>query len=236
LDCIRWSNCPKQTQSQVNQLSIELWRQLAVTLVGIYLHGSLATGCFNPVRSDIDLLVITRQRLLVEAKKQLIETLLRVSRSPHPIEISFLCFDDLHPWRYPTPFDLHYSEDWREQYTRDLVSDRWHHWSRDATDNDLAAHITMTKMRGVCLWGRPIDSVFPDVPREDFADSIASDLKWALERLDKDPVYGVLNACRIYAYFKDTLAYCFTRNLDISKNFRLGLSCFRVLFLSRFLF
>jgi len=27
------------------------------SLVGIYLHGSAAMGCFNPAKSDIDLLV-----------------------------------------------------------------------------------------------------------------------------------------------------------------------------------
>ena len=28
-------------------------------LTGVYLHGSLAMGCFNPQKSDIDLMVVT---------------------------------------------------------------------------------------------------------------------------------------------------------------------------------
>jgi streptomycin 3"-adenylyltransferase len=166
------------------------------------------------VRSDIDLLLITRRRLSRETKKQLIETLLRISRSPHPLEISFLCLDNLHPWQYPTPFDLHYSEDWRAQYVRDLALDRWQQWTREVKDNDLAAHLTVTKMRGVCLWGEPIDSVFPEVPRADFADSIASDLKWALQRWDRYPVYGVLNACRVCAYFEEGLILSKTEGVE----------------------
>ena len=30
-------------------------------LIGIYLHGSLAMGCFNEKKSDIDLLVVVKQ-------------------------------------------------------------------------------------------------------------------------------------------------------------------------------
>ncbi len=188
---------------QVSQLVKEFQNQLE-NLIGIYLHGSLATGCFNPAKSDIDLLVITHHRLSAEAKKLLIETLLRISNSPHPLETSFLCFDDLRPWQYPTPFDLHYSEDWREKYESDLGPGEWQNWPiEEQRDSDLAAHITMTKARGICLLGEPVGQVFPDVPGEDFAASIASDLEWALKRLDKYPVYSVLNACRVHAYFKD---------------------------------
>jgi len=205
LDCIRWSNCPAKTQVQVDRLLIALQHQLKEVLVGIYLHGSLATGCFNPTKSDVDLLVVVHQRLLPEMKRHLIETLLGISKLPHPIEISFLNISDLHPWQYPTPFELHYSEDWRKQFEQDLVSEQWQHWFDGATDNDLAAHITVTKKHGVCLWGESIDSVFPDVPHEDFALSIASDLKWTLERLDRLSVYGVLNACRVCAFFQNGL-------------------------------
>ena len=203
MDCFRWDNCPKQTQEQISQLVTEFRHQLNENLVGIYLHGSLATGCFNPAKSDIDLLVVLHQRLLSKTKERLVKTLLHSSKSPHPLEISFLKFNDLHPWQYPTPFVLHYSEDWREKYTKDSASGNWQYWPIERqTDNDLAAHITVTKKRGVCLWGEPINQTFPDVPRQDFADSITSDLVWAREKADKIAVYAVLNACRIYAYFK----------------------------------
>ncbi len=205
MDCIRWDNCPKQTLEQISQLVTEFRHQLNENLVGIYLHGSLATGRFNPAKSDIDLLVVLHQQLLAKTKERLVKTLLRGSKSPHPLEISFLRLSDLHPWQYPTPFVLHYSEDWREKYTKDSVSGNWQYWPwpiDEQTDNDLAAHITVIKERGVCLWGEPINQTFPDVPRQDFADSITSDLVWAWERADKLATYAVLNACRIYAYFK----------------------------------
>ena len=37
-------------------------------LVGIYLHGSLAAGCFHWERSDIDFLVVVRRPLTVDKK------------------------------------------------------------------------------------------------------------------------------------------------------------------------
>jgi len=186
----------------------ELQGLLTGNLIGIYLHGSLAAGCFNPRLSDIDLLAVTRRHLASETQRSLIEVLLRTSRAPHPLEISFLCQADMVPWQYPTPFDLHYSEDWRDKYTQELATGAWRQWAEEQhTDEDLAVHITVTRAWGICLWGEPIVRVFPEVPARDFAASITADLQWALERLETSPVYGVLNACRIYAYFKEGHIY-----------------------------
>lgn len=174
-------------------------------MIGVYLHGSLAMGCFNPATSDIDLLVVTRHKIPITTKKSLVELLLFVSGSPQPVEISFLDQGDLVPWRHPTPFDLHYSEDWRKSFSEDLATNRWKHLDEQPqTDPDLAAHITVMRQRGIALWGEAIQTVFPPVPREDYLASIISDLKWARERLGQDAglAYGVLNSCRVYAYHR----------------------------------
>ena len=34
---------------------------LGENLAGVYLHGSAAMGCFNPVKSDLDLLAVVRE-------------------------------------------------------------------------------------------------------------------------------------------------------------------------------
>ena len=39
---------------------------LGSRLVGLYIHGSLASGEFNPQTSDIDFLVVTRSSLLLK--------------------------------------------------------------------------------------------------------------------------------------------------------------------------
>ncbi len=196
-----WPDCPPPVRAQVGGFLAEVRELLGENLVGVYLHGSLAMGCFNPECSDIDLLVVTRTGMSVETKRAVIEMLLRCSGRPVPIEISFLREEDLHPWRYPTPFDLHYSETWRAQNERHLATGEWRGWNRTRyRDPDLAAHITITRHRGVCLHGEPIGDVFPEVPAEDYVAALLYDFEDARDEIAKNPVYGVLNLCRVYEY------------------------------------
>lgn len=201
---IGWHSCPDETNQQVQALLAELPKQLEGNLIGVYLHGSLALGCFNPLTSDVDLLALADHKISLLTKKALVHLLLSLSGAPHSIEISFLCQEDLTTWQYPTPYELHYSETWRKRFSEDLTTGNWKQWGEQSqTDVDLAAHITMTKSRGICLWGTPLDKVFPDVPPKDYIASIVSDLRWTLERLDQISVYGVLNSCRVYAYLQE---------------------------------
>jgi predicted nucleotidyltransferase len=198
-----WPNCPTPTQQQLKQYIQEVEAELAGNLVGIYLHGSLAMGSFNPERSDLDLLVVTRQPMSLGTKRRLAETLLKSSGQPRPIEISFLRRDDMVPWQYPTPYDFHYSEMWRESFQRELGSGAWQGWNDSQRfDPDLAAHITITNYRGLCLAGAAIEELFPPVPRQDYLDSIIGDVRDGLENIIGNPVYGILNACRTYGYLR----------------------------------
>ncbi|MCG8350682.1 MAG: DUF4111 domain-containing protein [Chloroflexales bacterium] len=204
MSTVGWTSFPDAPNQQLRRLLDECVRQLDGNLRGVYLHGSLALGCFNPRTSDIDLLVLTERTIPLYTKKTLVECLLSISGAPHDLEISFLRQEDVLPWRYPTPYDLHYGEDWRERYATDLASDAWRRWDEQPhTDPDLAAHIMVTKHRGMCLWGEPIEQVFPDVPHHDYLASIVADLKWARERLAQIAVYGILNSCRVYAYLRE---------------------------------
>ncbi len=60
-----WSDCPADVQVQIECLTETFKIQIAENLIGIYLHGSLAFGCFNPLRSDIDLLVVTQREMTI---------------------------------------------------------------------------------------------------------------------------------------------------------------------------
>ncbi len=201
-----WNNCPAEVQQQIEHLCEGFRLRLAENLVGVYLHGSLATGCFNPLRSDIDLLVITHDRIAIETKRSLARFLLDASLNPSPIEISFLRCDDLHPWRHPTPFDFHYSEDWRDKFERESSDNSWKEWNAtERFDDDLAAHIMVLNHRGVCLYGQPISKVFPSVPKQDFVQAILDDVlspKFGLGAVLQYPVYVVLNSCRTLAFLQ----------------------------------
>ena len=39
-------------------------------LVGVYLHGSVAMGCFNPLKSDLDLIVVAERPLSDPVKRR----------------------------------------------------------------------------------------------------------------------------------------------------------------------
>lgn len=200
-----WPDCPQPVREQINGFTESIIRILGDNLAGIYLQGSLAMGCFNPARSDIDLLVITQQGMTPETLREAARIVLQYSGNPSPFELSFLPQSYLHPWHYPTPFDFHFSEEWREKTSQQLSSGGWHSWNSAAlpTDPDLAAHITITRARGICLAGQPILDVFPPVPRADYIDSIMADFDFARKGMADNPVYAVLNFCRIYGYLRE---------------------------------
>ncbi len=157
-----WDSCPAPVREQVERLMGWTREELASSVVGLYLHGSLAMGCFNPGASDIDLLLVVDHALPPAGRPGLADYLLGRSGSPHPIELSVLTTSGRRPWRHPSPYDFHYSEDWREKVTTLRASG---HTPPPGVDADLAAHITVLSRRGRCLQGRPITEVFPAVPR-----------------------------------------------------------------------
>ncbi len=57
---------PKSIQSLLNRIVEGFRHILGGNLVGIYLHGSLAMGGFNPRTSDIDFLIVLKAPLKPE--------------------------------------------------------------------------------------------------------------------------------------------------------------------------
>ncbi len=216
-----WSDCPPEVKRQIDHLILAFKEHLP-GLKGIYLHGSLAMGCFNPAASDLDLLVVSSTKIPSSAVPSILYALLEISRKPIPIEVSILNQQDLKPWQHPALYDLHYSEHWREDVSRLLEDGSWkENYSQVKKDEDLAAHITITHQFGICLWGEPIETVFPFVPADDFTDAILFDMEWIGERVMSDPIYTVLNLCRVDAFIQSGLicskagaAYWALENLD----------------------
>lgn len=199
-----WATCPTAVENQVNSFREHVQHVLGTNFVGLYLHGSLAMGCFNPDGSDIDLIVVTVEEMTVETKCSIAELLLHSSMAPSSIEISFLVEPALHPFQHPLPYDFHYSETWREHYSTALADGTWSTWNEEAkTDTDLTMHLTILLQRGITLFGKPIKEVFPPVPTEFYKEALLAEFVWANERLSILPTYFVLNACRIYAYMRD---------------------------------
>lgn len=176
-------------------------------LLGIYLHGSYAMGCFNPAKSDLDFIVVARRGLSDECKRRYMDLIVALddafpanrNANPHHggIEMSVVLKSACDPFAYPTPFELHFSRGHLDRYRSD--PEDYVRWMK-GTDKDLAAHFTVIRRRGVCLYGPPIGEVFGEVPPEDYMDSIRDDIAGAREEIADNPMYLTLNLARVLAF------------------------------------
>lgn len=177
-------------------------RILGSKLLGIYVHGSIAFDCFRWEQSDIDFLVVVRQPLLQAEKEALIAELLKLNDQAPPkgFEMSVILASVCRPFIYPTPYELHFSNSYLQDFREDLSTQCR---KLQGTDRDLAAHITVTGAVGFPLCGPPVSEVFAPVSREAYIDSLLYDIENAETDIVNNPVYFVLNLCRVLAYLED---------------------------------
>ncbi|WP_274366114.1 aminoglycoside adenylyltransferase domain-containing protein [Paenibacillus thermotolerans] len=194
-----FSNAPQEVTSAVARLVGLLRESFGTKLIGVYLHGSLAMGGFQPDRSDIDVLAVTKESADMDVKLALAERLLALSGHPFAVELHICTQKQLQPWRHPCPFDFHYSEGWRGAIAGGLSEGTADSLLvlNGGEDVDLAAHLTVLRERGLSLWGEPIAGVVPAVPAEDYLDAVLADVNVELRDVSKQPVYYVLNMLRV---------------------------------------
>ncbi|PIQ73788.1 DNA polymerase subunit beta [Candidatus Roizmanbacteria bacterium CG11_big_fil_rev_8_21_14_0_20_36_8] len=178
-------------------------------LVGIYVHGSVAMDCYNDMSSDIDFLIVVKKSLTLDEKQKLVKvTLELVKDTTEKLEFSVITSEQLENFTYPTPYEFHYSDSWKQNYIAHEIK-----LEETKSDPDLAAHFAITKKRGFVLTGDPIFQIFPDVPLDQYLDSITRDVKWSFDNVMKGPndgtckvpTYAVLNFCRVLAFIKNNL-------------------------------
>lgn len=171
-------------------------------LVGFYVHGSIAFGCFTWATGDIDFLVVVDAPLTQAEKEALVRVLLALAPDAPPkgFEMSVVLREACDPFQYPTPFELHFSNTHKIRAEADLTA-----YCRDmhGTDPDLAAHFTVLRRKGEGLWGEEISAVFGEVPRACYVDSIIGDIRSAPADAADNPVYVTLNLCRVLAYVQE---------------------------------
>lgn len=184
---------------EIRRMHMEI---LGENLVGLYLHGSIAFGCFNPWKSDVDYIAVVQAPLAPDTRLRLLEAVYRLNRQAPPkgLEMSVVLQRYCRDFVYPTPFELHFSNMHRDAYARDP------HGFADAmrgTDPDLAAHFTVLRHKGIALCGPPVSSVFGAVPWENYLDSICADIADAETAVQSDPIYVLLNLCRVLAAVRE---------------------------------
>ena len=191
-------------ESLLNEFVSQSKEIFAGHLTGIYLHGSAVMGCFNPEKSDLDLLVVIKEDIPDETKRRFMDMVVVLNeRAPSKgLELSVVKEDVCNPFVYPTPFELHFSNthlQWYQNIPQDYVK------KMKGIDKDLAAHFTIIYHRGKVLYGKEIFEVFAPIPREAYLDSIWCDIENAVEEVAENPMYLTLNLCRVLAYKRDGL-------------------------------
>jgi streptomycin 3"-adenylyltransferase len=184
------------------RIADEYRRVLGDNLVGVYLHGSIAMGCFTWETGDIDFLVVVEAPLTQAEKEALVRVLLDMDReaTPKGFEMSVMLRSACRIFVHPAAFELHFSNAHKARAAADLAA-----YCRDmpGTDPDLAAHVTVLRTRGERLCGAEIDAVFGEVPRAAYVDSLMCDIASAEEDIADNPVYVTLNLCRVLAYLME---------------------------------
>ena len=168
-------------------------------LVGVYLHGSLVMGCFNPEKSDIDLVIVVDRPLSDPVKRAYMDMVVEHNASgpAKGIEMSVVLKQVCKPFAYPTPYELHFSAGHLKWYQED--PDEYIR-KMNGTDKDLAAHFTIINKRGKCLYGAPIKEIFAEVPECDYMDSLRHDIEEAETEITEYTMYLTLNLARVLAY------------------------------------
>jgi len=173
-------------------------------LIGIYLHGSIAMGCFNPIKSDLDILVVVENGITDLQKMMFMDVIVALNDNAPTkgIELSVVRSEHCKKIVYPTPFDLHFSNmhlTWYKSNPIEYVE------KMNGTDSDLVAHFVIIKNRGIVLYGKEISDVFGEIPSEAYLDSIKGDIIDSQDEVIDNPVDIILNLCRVLAYVQDGL-------------------------------
>lgn len=125
----------------------DLRSEVGDSLSAVILHGSLAMGSFHAPKSDIDLLVLVRD--LSSSQAGGLYNLFERHHARRPyvggLEASVIRAGDAKSPRHPLPYLVHFSE----------TTTGWQPWQGEElpVDEDLIAHLTVAKHRGLSLYG-----------------------------------------------------------------------------------
>ena len=178
---------------------------LGENLAGFYVHGSLALGCFRWAISDLDFLVVAHRAPNLKEKMDLVQQLMdTLNQAPSKgYEMSVVTMENCARVSHPMPFELHFSSAHLDACRSDFAA--YCDKSR-GKDPDLAAHVRVTRFRGVALFGPPASEMFAPIERADYLNSIWLDVQDAQNGIGENPVYYALNLCRALAAAEEDLA------------------------------
>lgn len=193
----------------VNELMVQVneWIKdiLGSNYVGVYFHGSLRLGSFNPNKSDLDFIIVVKDKLDNKTKELIFDKMLENEElfPKKGFEFSVVLEENCKNIKHPIAYELHGSRDWIDRYKNDktlVINDNY------KVDPDLASHFNVINVENNDFdFGKPAKEVFSKVPKEYVIDSNYGDILDCVNEIVNNPVYCILNLCRFCALIKDDL-------------------------------
>lgn len=173
-----------------------LLRELAGSLVGVYLHGSAVAGGLRP-ESDIDLLAVAEKPLSPEIVKALTHGLMELSGYPpggnalRPVELIMFLRGELDPPAYPARGEFVYGEWLRGAFEAGNVPG-------PAADPELTLVLAQARREARPLFGFAVEELLPVIPHSDIRRAIEDVLPALLGTLHGDERNVVLTLARMW--------------------------------------
>jgi len=193
-------------QLYLDRVVSTLGEHLGSELVGVYLHGSLAMGAFDPGRSDIDILAVCTSPLAPRRRVQLGEALAAIPRPPSgsDLELSVVTSAAVRTLSAAPSFEIHVHTDDEPPVVDG--ADR-------SGDEDLVVHFAVARARGQVLFGPEPGELFVAPEQASLIRALLSDIDWTRESGPAgweghympelaSMAYRVLNAARSWRYLE----------------------------------
>lgn len=178
----------------LNEILERMQSVLGDTLVGLYLHGSVATGDFEPESSDVDLLAAIRQDLN-EAQFNALQTMHLDVVAKYPfwdnrIEIAYVSLDALKVFK-------------TQRHKLGIISPGEPFHIVDA-GKEWLMNWYMVQEQGVTLFGPPPQTIIYPISKDEFVQSIRDSVAaWRTYDVYSETVshrgaqaYAILTVCR----------------------------------------
>ena len=179
------------------QVVATLQSTLHQPLIGAYFVGSIALGGYVAGESDIDIIAVSKGRVLDEEKPRIASAILDAAMTCPTRGLEFTLYRRDVAMREPrgADFEVNANGGPRMDQTVHLDADSepafWYVFDR------AIAHRC-----GIRVTGPPPAAVFPDVSRRTLLKQMIESMRWHREH-EKATLYSVLNACRAWRFAEE---------------------------------
>ena len=185
---------PEVVPGETRRFARDLARQLSaalIPLVGLYLHGSAVLGDFRAAGSDVDVLVVVRDRSSRRDVQLAAEILACADHCPGiGLEATVVEASAARTPAAPWPYRVH--------VTTDRCDPKTVWCGPGGGDSDLILHYAVTRESGWAAQGPLPAEAFGPTARGVVRRHLAAELRWAAGNAGES--YTVLNACRALRY------------------------------------